>query len=59
MHDEEPLFKDLPFESDVRIQSLVAVAVADGRLHRSEEINASRLYRHEGEWNEAQFACVW
>ena len=36
VHDEEPLFKDLSFESDVRIQSLVAVAY--GRLHRSEEM---------------------
>ncbi|CAH0492422.1 unnamed protein product [Peronospora farinosa] len=36
VHDEEPLFKDLPFESDVRIQSLVAIAY--GRLHRSEEM---------------------
>ncbi|ETL44926.1 hypothetical protein L916_04877 [Phytophthora nicotianae] len=32
----EPLFKDLPLESDVRIQALVAVAY--GRLSRSEEM---------------------
>lgn len=36
VHEEDPLFKDLPMESDVRIQSLVAVAY--GRVHRSEEM---------------------
>jgi pentatricopeptide repeat protein len=36
LHDEEPLFKDLPMEADVRVQSLLAVAY--GRLHRSEEM---------------------
>eukprot|EP00644_Phytophthora_capsici_P009678 jgi/Phyca11/118100/e_gw1.35.194.1 len=33
---EESLFKDLPLESDVRIQSLLAVGY--GRLHRPEEM---------------------
>ncbi|KAL3667094.1 hypothetical protein V7S43_008036 [Phytophthora oleae] len=36
VQDEEPLFKDLLLQSDVRIQSLVAVAY--GRLHRPEEM---------------------
>ncbi|KAG7386679.1 hypothetical protein PHYPSEUDO_015359 [Phytophthora pseudosyringae] len=36
VQNEEPLFKGLPLESDVRIQSLIAVAY--GRLRRSEEM---------------------
>ncbi|KAL4158414.1 hypothetical protein PRNP1_004190 [Phytophthora ramorum] len=36
VHDDYPEFKHLPVESDVRIQSLVAVAY--GRLRRSEEM---------------------
>ncbi|KAE9355789.1 hypothetical protein PF008_g3891 [Phytophthora fragariae] len=36
VHDENPLFKDLPMESDVRIQSLVAVAY--GRVQSSEQM---------------------
>ncbi|OWZ20953.1 putative mitochondrial protein [Phytophthora megakarya] len=36
VQDKESLFKNLPLDSDVRIQSLVAVAY--GRLHQSEEM---------------------
>ncbi|KAJ8526198.1 hypothetical protein ON010_g14981 [Phytophthora cinnamomi] len=36
VHDKDALFQGLPVESDVRIQSLLAVAY--GRMHRSEEM---------------------
>uniref|UniRef100_M4B279 Pentacotripeptide-repeat region of PRORP domain-containing protein n=1 Tax=Hyaloperonospora arabidopsidis (strain Emoy2) TaxID=559515 RepID=M4B279_HYAAE len=36
VHDEQPLYTGLPLESDVRVQSLVAVAY--GRVHHSEEM---------------------
>ncbi|GMF25438.1 unnamed protein product [Phytophthora fragariaefolia] len=36
VHNQDPLFKELPMESDVRIQSLVAVAY--GRMQLSEEM---------------------